>query len=240
METLRGSVALVTGAGGGIGRAIACALVGAGSEAWLVGRTPTKLEETAQTCGREHVRVRPLDLTNTDAMEELVRELDREAEQLDVLVHCVGVIALGRIAEAPAQSLDDQYATNVRVFYTLSQQLLPLLRRGPGQVVVVNSSVVLAPRAGAGQYAATQHALRALTDTLRQEVNTDGIRVLSVFPGRTATTLQENLYAAEQKPYRPELLLQPKDVAAMVLASLTLPPTAEVTDIHIRPMLKSY
>jgi NADP-dependent 3-hydroxy acid dehydrogenase YdfG len=75
---------------------------------------------------------------------------------------------------------------------------------------------------------------------LRQEVNEQGIRVLCVYPGRTATSRQERLYAKEGKPYRPELLLQPEDIATMVVAALSLPRTAEVTDINIRPMLKSY
>ena len=240
MEPLSSTVALVTGAGGGIGRAIARALVSAGTDVWLVGRTQATLDETAQACGGEQVRVRRLDLTNADEMEALARDLEQEAKRVDVLVHCAGIIEHGDIEEAPVQSLDDQYAVNVRVFYALVQRLLPLLRTGPGQIVVVNSSVVSAPRPGVGQFAATQHALRALTDTLRQEVNPDGVRVLSVFPGRTATTRQERLFAAEQRPYRPELLLQPEDLATMVVTSLTLPRTAEVTDIYVRPMLKSY
>jgi NAD(P)-dependent dehydrogenase (short-subunit alcohol dehydrogenase family) len=237
MEPLAGAVALVTGAGGGIGRAISGALAAAGADAWLVGRTRETLDATARGCGGR-ARVRPADLTSADELEALAAELEREHGRLDVLVHCAGVIAHGTIEQAPADALDEQYGGNVRAFYTLAQRLLPLLRSGPGQVVVVNSSVV--PRAGVGQFAATQHALRALTDAFRQEVNGDGIRVLSVFPGRTATSRQERLYAAEERPYRPELLLQPADVATMVVASLTLPRTAEVTDIHLRPLLKSY
>lgn len=240
MEGLQGAVAVVTGAGGGIGRSITLALVSAGASAWVVGRNRAALQETARECGEGNVHVRPTDLTDEKETRALVRELEREAGRVDVLVHCAGVMSRGGIAEAPARSLDVQYSANVRAFYVLIQELLPLLRRGPGQVVVVNSSVVSGPRAGLGQYAAMQHALRALTDTLRAEVNEHGIRVLSLFPGRTATSRQERLYSEEGKPYRPELLLQPADLATMVVAALTLPRTAEVTDIHLRPMLKSY
>jgi NADP-dependent 3-hydroxy acid dehydrogenase YdfG len=240
MDSLSGSVALVTGAGGGIGRAIAHALAAAGAQTWLTGRTQATLDETAHACGSAEVRSRLVDLTSSEQTRELARELEREAGRLDVLVHCAGVIVHGRIEDTPVGSLDDQYAANVRAFYVLTQQLLPLLRHGPGQIVVVNSSVVSAARPGAAQFAATQHALRAITDTLRQEVNADGIRVLSVFPGRTATARQERLYEVEQRAYKPELLLQPEDLATMILASLKLPRTAEVTDIHVRPMLKSY
>ena len=73
-----------------------------------------------------------------------------------------------------------------------------------------------------------------------KEVNADGIRVLSIFPGRTATPRMEKLFAKEGRAYKPELLLQPEDVAEMVTHALRLPRTAEVTDISIRPMQKSY
>jgi len=95
-------------------------------------------------------------------------------------------------------------------------------------------------RAMSGQFSATQHALRAMADALREEVNPSGVRVLSLFPGRTATPRMKALYAAEQKPYRPEVLMQPEDVATMIIQALCLPHTAEVTEIHMRPLQKSY
>jgi NADP-dependent 3-hydroxy acid dehydrogenase YdfG len=103
----------------------------------------------------------------------------------------------------------------------------------------MNSSVGVQARRGVGQYAATKHALRAVADSLREEINDRGVRVLSVFLGRTASRMQEAIHQKEGRPYRPETLLQPSDVASMVIAALTLPRTAEVTDIHIRPMSKS-
>jgi NADP-dependent 3-hydroxy acid dehydrogenase YdfG len=151
------------------------------------------------------------------------------------------VIAHGSIADSPIEWLDAQFQSNVRLPYRVTQRLLPMLRKRPGQIVFINSSIVLgAARSNVSQFAATQHAVRAVADTLRQEVNGDGIRVLCVYPGRTATSRQEHLYSKEGKTYRPELLLQPEDIATMVVAALSLPTTAEVTDINIRPMLKSY
>jgi len=75
---------------------------------------------------------------------------------------------------------------------------------------------------------------------LREEVNSDGIRVLSVYPGRTATPRVAKLFEKEGRAYQPDLLVQPEDIAEMVTHSLRLPRTAEVTDISIRPMQKSY
>ena len=130
------------------------------------------------------------------------------------------------------------YRTNVRGPYLLTQELLPLLLERQGQVVFINSSAGLTARANIAQYAATKHALKALADGLRDEVNPRGVRVLSVFPGRTATPTQQKLCGEEGRPYRPARLLQPEDVAAVVVNALCLPRTAEVTEIKIRPMLK--
>ena len=113
-----------------------------------------------------------------------------------------------------------------------------MLKSRRGQIVFINSSLGLASKAEAGQYAAAKHALKALADSLRDEVNADAVRVLSVFPGRTATPMQAALYAKEGKAYHPEVLLQPEDVAAVVINALTLPRTAEVTEIRIRPLKK--
>jgi NADP-dependent 3-hydroxy acid dehydrogenase YdfG len=84
----------------------------------------------------------------------------------------------------------------------------------------------------------TQHALKALADSLREEVNAEGLRVLSVFLGRTATPMRMAIHRMENRTYHPESLLQPEDVAAVVMIALSLPRTAEVTDIHIRPLSK--
>ena len=103
----------------------------------------------------------------------------------------------------------------------------------------MNSTVGLQARAGVGAYAASKHALRAVADALREEVNPDGVRVLSVYPGRTATPQQAAIHAEEGTPYRPERLLQPADVAAAVVHALTMDRTAEITDLRVRPMQKA-
>ena len=78
-----------------------------------------------------------------------------------------------------------------------------------------------------------------IADSLRQELNPEGVRVLTVFPGRTATPGMQDLYRIENTPYKPELLLQPSDIAAVLVNALALPRTAEVTNISIRPFRKS-
>jgi NADP-dependent 3-hydroxy acid dehydrogenase YdfG len=169
------------------------------------------------------------------------KTIAQEIGRLDILIHSSGVIHHNRMSQARIQDLDEQYNSDLRVPYLLTQSLLPMLKAAHGQIVFINSTLGLnAKRPEAGQYAATQHALKAVADSLREEVNPDGIRVVSVYPGRTATRRQSRLHAQEGKAYRPGLLMQPEDVASMVIAALTLPRTAEVTEITMRPMLKSY
>ena len=150
---------------------------------------------------------------------------------------CWHVLARAVETSSP-DDFDRQYVTNVRAPYLLTQVLLPMLRATRGQIIFINSTVVFAASANVGQFAATQHALRAFVDALREEVNADGIRVASVFPGRTATPRQAHIHALEGKAYVPERLVQPDDVAEVVVNILTLPRSAEITDVRIRPMLK--
>jgi NADP-dependent 3-hydroxy acid dehydrogenase YdfG len=227
---LSSRVAVVTGASGGIGAAIARALAERGADVRAVGRRLAALDALGGG-----VRPYRLDLTDDAALTALAAELDH----VDILVHSAGELRHAAVADAPLEDLDLQYRVNLRAPYRLTQALLPALRVSKGEVVFVNSSVYPAARAETSQYAATKYGLAAVADALRDELNPEGVRVLSVFPGRTATPLQARLHEAEGRPYHPERLLQPEDVAAAVLGALELPRTAEVTDLRIRPFLRS-
>jgi len=144
----------------------------------------------------------------------------------------------GPIESSSVDDMDLQYRINLRAPYVLTQQFLALIKERQGQIVFINSSVGLRTRANTGQYACTKHGLKALAGSVREEVNTMGVRVLSVYLGRTATPMQEALHRWEGREYLPKELLQPEDVAEVVIHSLRLPFTAEVTDISIRPLKK--
>jgi NAD(P)-dependent dehydrogenase (short-subunit alcohol dehydrogenase family) len=238
---LKGRVAVVTGASSGIGRAIAIALAKQGVHLCIVGRDAARLSETAEVAQHfSQVKDFQLDLTADEQLQPLVQHLEQESGRLDILIHSAGVICEDLMERSRVEDLDLQYAANVRGPYLLTQRLLPALTNSRGQIVFINSSAGLtAKRADIGQYAATKHALKAIADSLREEVNPKGIRVLTVYLGRTATPMQEFLHRQEGRDYRPGGLLQPDDVASVVVQSLMLPPTAEATDISIRPMMKS-
>jgi len=240
MNLLSG-VALITGASSGIGLAIAEALAKEKMTLLLTGRDRARLEEVAvrlRSPGGQPPQIQPADLSSDDDLRILVEWAGAQSRGLDVLVHSAGSIHLGNIETVGWADLDSDYRVNLRAPFLLTKALLPLLRTSGGQVVFVNSSAGLAAGADNGLYAATKHGLRSLAGSIRDAVNPHGVRVLSVFPGRTATPMQETVTRFEQRTYRPEELLQPSDVAAMVVAALGLPRTAEVMDLVIRPMKK--
>ncbi len=239
MTVFKEQVAVVTGASSGIGKAIALGLAAQGAKLCLLGRKLDTLLAIAKSVETSpQVVSYQVDLTLDEDIQKLNSRLVEDFGQVDLLIHSAGIISLGEMKTAPVEDLDLQYRTNVRAPYALTQALLPMLIPRQGQIVFINSSAGLTAKAGAGQYAATKYALKAIADSLRAEVNALGLRVLSVYPGRTASPMQAAIYKMEGKAYNPERLLQPEDVAACVINALSLPRTAEVTDIQVRPLVK--
>ena len=235
-----GQVAVVTGSSSGIGKAVALGLASRGAAVYLLGRDSERLQKVREEMGANAklTQCYPIDLTRDSEVKGLYHRVRNDFGDIDILIHSAGIISLGGVLSAPVADLDRQYRTNVRAVYFLTQIMLPLLKERRGQIVFFNSSAGLRVNANAAQYSATKHAIKAIADSLREEVNPAGLRVLNVYIGRTATPMQENVHSIEGKTYRPEQLLQPDDVASVVLNALSLPPTAEVTEIHIRPLTK--
>ena len=235
---LAGRGALVTGAGRGIGRAIAQRLAVLGATVLCVSRTQSELNETIKSASSTAFAL-PLDISADGAARVAVDAMLAQVPRLDILVHCAGIMPSGSVEEANMIDFDRAFAINVRAPYALTQAALPALKLSQGQVLFVNSNIIRAANiAGRGIYAATQVALKALADCLRDELNPYGVRVLSIMPGATATARREQLHAAAGLTYRPELLLQPEDVAGLACNVLLLPRTAEATDLFVRPMQK--
>lgn len=228
---------VVTGASAGIGAAIAALLAGTGRPVVAVGRNPEALE-SARTAFPDQIEPHITDLADDTGLDGLADSL--QDRPVGALIHCAGAHHQGTMTETGVEVLDELYRINVRAPYRLTQRLVPSLAACQGDVVFINSSAGLHARANAAAYSATKFALRALTDALREEVNELGIRVQSVFPGRTATPCTERIFAQEERGYDPSKLLQPNDVAKAILSIITAPRHAEITDVHLRPREKSY
>jgi NADP-dependent 3-hydroxy acid dehydrogenase YdfG len=235
----RAKTAIVTGAAGGIGSAIARALAMEAFGLYLVGRTAHRLERLAlalEEISASPVTSYPVDMADQASVETFAERIAAGNVQIDALVFSHGNYVRARFEEASTEDLDRLYAANVRGPFLLTRLLLPRLRVSKGQIVFINSTAGLKGSENVGQYAAMQHALKGLAETLRNEVNPSGVRVLSVFCGRTATPLQERVFALEGRKYAPEFLSQPEDIALAVSMALKLGANSEITDIRIRPM----
>lgn len=223
---------LITGAGAGIGAAIAEALSARGDELFLVART----DERAGDLRERYAGCRTLvaDLSDPSGLEESLSRQDLP-KGLDSLVHVAGVVDLGPVGELSVEVWRRTMDVNLLAPAELTRLCLPALRASRGHVVLVNSGAGLHANPGWSAYAASKHALRALADSLRGEEKQAGVRVTSVYPGRTATGMQEKVHGQEGKEYDPSAWIAPESVATAVLTALDLPRDAEMTDVTVTP-----
>jgi NAD(P)-dependent dehydrogenase (short-subunit alcohol dehydrogenase family) len=180
-ETQRGT-ALVTGAGNGLGRAIALALAGAGYRLVLTGRRPEPLHETAELVGPD-CRVGIVDVADADSVSTLAAELADET--ISVLVNNAGVAGpVKPLVEIEPEEWDDVFAVNVRGMFLMCKAFLPpMVARGDGDVINLASVSGKRPLAMRTPYTASKMAVIGLTTTLGAEVGTSGVRVNSLSPG---------------------------------------------------------
>jgi NADP-dependent 3-hydroxy acid dehydrogenase YdfG len=240
MHRLQHKVAVVTGASSGIGRSIATGLAGEGVDVALLARKTERLKDVAHECIQldAKARIYEIDLLDDTRFGPLITQISEDFGGIDILVHSAGMFAAGNVADATLRDFDLLYQCNLRAPFALTQLFLPVLRERQGQIVFINSTAGFMAAAGVSQYAAMKHALKGFADSLREEVNPLGVRVISVFPGRTATAMQAKVHELEGKDYQAGELIQPGQVADAVIGALVMGREAEVTEIRLRPMLK--
>jgi len=172
-----------------------------------------------------------VNLTDSRAVAEAVAGITR----LDVLVHSAGVGLLGTVADTSADTWRHQFEVNVVAVAELTRLVLPALRAARGRVILVNSGAGRNANPGWASYAASKFALRAFADALRAEEEGNGVRVTSVYPGRTDTEMQRDVVRQEGGVYRPERYLRAESVAGAVLLAVTAPDDAALTELVLRP-----
>ncbi|GAA2335121.1 SDR family oxidoreductase [Saccharopolyspora halophila] len=222
-------IALVTGASRGIGAAVAREL--SNTHDLLLGGRDTDALQTLANELPGHAEPWAVELTDHDAVAEKVAGIDR----LDALVHSAGLVEIGPVSDMTGDAWRRTFELNLFAVTELTRLALPALRAASGHVVLVNSGAGLAAKPNWGTYAASKFALRAFADVLRAEESANGVRVTSVFPGRTATDMQRELRAQEGGTYEPEQYLQPESVARPVVSAVQATPDAHLTEIILRP-----
>ncbi len=230
------AVILLTGASSGIGAAAACRLAGPGRTLHLQGRDESRLAAVAAevTAAGATAVVHRVDLADHAAVDAEAERLRREVPRLDALVHSAGVVSLAPVEESAISDLDWQYAVNLRAPFAFTTALVPALVAARGQVVFVNSGAGQRASPGWSQYAASKFGLRALADAFRAEVAEQGVRVTTVYPGRTATPMQAEVHRFEGRHYDAEAFATPDDVASSIVHALDMPRSATVPEISVR------
>ncbi|MFC4783783.1 SDR family oxidoreductase [Nocardioides sp. MAHUQ-72] len=223
---------VVSGAGSGIGAVLAGRLHERGDELWLLARS----EERAVELEKAHPGARTLvaDLADPAGLEGalVVASLP---ERVDSLLHVAGVVDLEPVAELDLGHWQRQLDVNLTSPAVLTRALLPALRAAGGTVVFVNSGAGLAANPTWSGYAASKFGLRALADALRAEELEHGVRVTTVYPGRTATPMQEKVHAQEGREYDAARWSDAATVADTILHVVDLPADSTIPDVTVRP-----
>ena len=215
MDELLGRVVVITGAGGGIGRAVAIRLAECGMRLVLLGgKDAGKLEATrAEVAPHAECAVLPGNLTQTEQLDALVARAAAAFGGIDVLINNAGTAQNTPFEEVTPREFDAIMAINVRVPYFLTQKFLPYLRRSQAASVINLASVV----AHAGYplqsaYTASKHALLGFTKSLAAEVYQEGIRVHAIAPGGVYT----DMVKISRPDLKPDGMIQPEEIAEIV------------------------
>ncbi len=231
---LSGQIAVVTGAGRGIGRAIAAALASNNATVILVSRTVSELEHVRkeiETAGGT-AEAKRADITRPDEVAKLFNEVRNRYGHIDILVNNAGIGKFSPVRDLGVEDLDAMWNVNLRGVFLCTQQAIRIMepqRSG----IIVNLSSLAGKNAfvnGAG-YAATKWALMGFAKCLMLEERQFNIRVITVCPGSVDTSFSDH----GSDSGNTEKILAPQDVAETVLAAISVPPRAMVSEIDIRP-----
>jgi 3-oxoacyl-[acyl-carrier protein] reductase len=230
---LSGRIALVTGAGRGIGRSIALALAKEGARLFLTARSAEQLAMVAQDISGRGGEVQQLaaDISSPVGVDAVFAALRKGYGSVDVLVNNAGTGISGSVADFPEESFDTLMAVNVKGLFLCCQQAMRMMvpaRRG--YIINISSVVGFKGYANQSAYAASKHAVMGITKSLAVEAQPHGIRVSAVLPGAVDTGLMDAMRPDLDKA----LLMKPDDVADAVLFLLSLSDSAAVDEIYIR------
>ena len=241
---LSGKNALITGASSGIGRAIALALAEHGVSTALFARRKERLEEVAEKASKTGSRasIFVVDLSDPAETGTAVTHAAEEFGGIDILINAAGVALQAGLSNGEFEDWKTMIDINVLGLANVSRHALLHFPDSGGHILNLSSMSGHRVPGKGGFYAATKFAVRAMTEGLRQELRAAGslTRVSSISPGFVDTELLDIYFAnADDETCKYDRigypLLKPEEIAELVIHQLTLPATAEVTDILVRP-----
>lgn len=230
---LKDTVALITGAGRGIGKAIAMTLATEGSAVVLVARTKSELESVRSDIeGRGGKALSmPADITNVEHVQAVFDEVSKQFGRLDILVNNAGIGHFAPVKELSVSDFDAMWSVNVRGLFLCTQHAVRMMeKQKSGAIVNISSLAGKNAFVNGSGYAATKWALMGFAKCLMLEVREHNIRVVTICPGSVDTT-----FSPPKDPSTSDRLIHPQDIADTVLAAITIPARSMVSEIDIRP-----
>ena len=229
---LKGRVVLITGAGRGIGRALAHAFAAAGAKVALLGKTKKNLLEVQRELkdsGTATV-VLAADVSDEGAVARAVAAAEQQLGPVDVLVNNAGIFALAPVEKMDTLVFDRMLAVNLRGPFLMSRALLPGMKsRKRGHIVNISSTAGRRGFAGGGAYCASKFGLAGLTEAMRYEARASNVRVTCVYP----STVNTDLVKKAGMDLAPERAIQPEDVANAVVSLVAMDDRAMTTALEI-------
>lgn len=231
--------AIITGAGSGVGQAVALRMASEGWTVAIVGRTAAKLEETKIKAGTNADRLHafPCDIGDAEAVVTTVADAAKRLGSIAALINCAGTnIAKRSLSVLEIDDFHDVMATNLGGAFYFVRGVLPTMRSaGRGTIVNVVSDAGLLANAKAGAaYVASKFALSGLTQSINLEERANGIRACAIYPGDIATPLLDKRPVPPPPEARAKML-QPEDMADCVMLCVNLPDRAVVEQMLVRP-----
>jgi len=233
MSRIEGQVAVVTGAGRGIGRAIAVELGRIGARVALAARSVSELEETARRIGDASV-IRT-DVRRREDVHALLDQTETTLGPIDILVNAAGVGIFGKVADFKDDDYEEILETNLRsIFWTCRRVLPSMIRRRTGHIINIASIAGKVGSATRAVYCASKFGVVGFTQSLAEEVREYGVRATVICPGSTNTSFSGDYKQDKSR----ERMLSPSDIAHAVAMIVTQAPNSFISELVIRPTQK--
>jgi 3-oxoacyl-[acyl-carrier protein] reductase len=235
METLKNKTALITGAGKGLGKAIALTLAAEGVNLALVARTASDLEKVSEQAKQINPAIKVVyaiaDVSNITEVNTACAKIAAEIGKIDILINNAGIGKFGNFLDLEVRDWENIVKTNLFGPYYFIRQILPqMLERKSGDIVNVSSTAGLKGAPLTSAYSASKFGLNGLSESLMFEARKSNIRVFTLTPSTIATDLAIDNKLTDGNP---DSTLQPEDFAELLVAHLKLPNRALVKDVSL-------
>lgn len=231
MTVLTDKVAVVTGAGSGIGEAVATLLHEEGVKVILAGRNKDKLQNVANQLAQDSVKVVPTDVTKKEEVDELIKIAQQTFGGLDIVINSAGQMLSSKITDYQVDEWDSMIDVNIKgTLYTAQAALPTMLEQSSGHFINIASISGFEVTKSSTIYSATKAAVHTITQGLEKELAKTGVKVTSISPGMVDTAITAAYNPTDRKK------LDPQDIAEAVLYALTQPSHVNVNEITVRPV----